>query len=94
MEEVRLIANPQLLANEKQTNILKLKDINFIDKLQNLLREHYTIYLSEKSVEKIIHKINIEIDEIKIDRIINECLESCIEKVIEDNKFDFCLPFD
>ena len=44
---------------------LKLKDINFIDKLQNLLREHYTIYLSEKSVEKIIHKINIEIDEIR-----------------------------
>ena len=92
MEEVRLIANPQLLANEKQTKISK--DINFIDKLQNLLREHYTIYLSEKSVEKIIHKINIEIDEIKIDRIINECLETCIGKVIEENKFDFCLPFD
>ena len=82
------------MINKKKNKNNKSKDINFIDKLQNLLRDHYTIYLSEKSVEKIIHKINIEIDEIKIDRIINECLESCIEKVIEDNKFDFCLPFD
>ena len=94
MEEVRLIANPQLLANDKQKKNLKFKDINFIDKLQNLLRDHYTIYLSEKSVEKIIHKIDNEINNILIDRIINECLESCIEKVIEENKFDFCLPFD
>ena len=92
MEEVRLIANPQLLANDKQKKISK--DIDFIDKLLNLLREHYNIYLSEKSLEKIINKIDIEINEIKIDRIINECLEFCIEKVIEENKFDFCLPFD
>ena len=92
MEELRLIANPQLLSNNKQIKITK--DIDFIDKLQNLLRDHYNIYLSEKSIEKIQIKIDNEINEIKIERIINECLENLIKKVIEENKFDFCLPFD
>tara|TARA_Y100001970_G_scaffold251795_1_gene324988 strand:- start:255 stop:536 length:282 start_codon:yes stop_codon:yes gene_type:complete len=93
MEEVRLIANPYLLANDKQKNNSN-KNINFLEKFRILLREYYDIYLSEKSVEDIKIKIDYEINDILIHRIINECLDSCIEKVIEENKFDFCLPFD
>ena len=91
MDEARLIANPCLLAQCRQ-NVPN--DINFLDKLNDLLRDYYDIYLSNKSIHTIKLKIDDEIDNILIDRIINECLESCIEKIIQENKFDFCLPFD
>jgi len=92
MEDLRLIANPYLLANETINNISK---IDFNDKLKNLLREEYNnIYLSDKTILKIKTIIDEEISLLRINQIIQECLDSCIHQVIEENKFDFCLPFD
>ena len=92
MEDLRLIANPHLLANIKKNNI---SDINFIDKLKLLLREEYNnIYLSDTIIYKIKSIIDEEIYLLRINRIITECLNSYIDQVIEENKFDFCLPFD
>ena len=92
MEDLRLIANPHLLANTKKNNI---SDINFIDKLKLLLREEYNnIYLSDTIIYKIKSIIDEEIYLLRINQIITECLNSYIDQVIEENKFDFCLPFD
>ena len=92
MEDLRLIANPYLLANETINNISK---IDFNDKLKNLLREEYNnIYLSDKTILKIKTIIDEEISLLRINQIITECLNSYIDQVIEENKFDFCLPFD
>tara|TARA_Y100000590_G_C15628138_1_gene980144 strand:- start:54 stop:332 length:279 start_codon:yes stop_codon:yes gene_type:complete len=92
MEDLRLIANPHLLANTKKNNI---SDINFIDKLKLLLREEYNnIYLSDPIIYKIKSIIDEEIYLLRINQIITECLNSYIDQVIEENKFDFCLPFD
>ena len=92
MEDLRLIANPYLLANETINNISK---IDFNDKLKNLLREEYNnIYLSDTIIYKIKSIIDEEIYLLRINQIITECLNSYIDQVIEENKFDFCLPFD
>ena len=92
MEDLRLIANPYLLANETINNISK---IDFNDKLKNLLREEYNnIYLSDKTIYKIKFIIDEEIYSLRINQIVTECLNSYIDQVIEENKFDFCLPFD
>ena len=40
MEDLRLIANPYLLANTKKNNI---SEINFYDKFKILLREEYGV---------------------------------------------------
>ena len=92
-ETLRLIANPTLLANEKKRQ--KVVRDTFHDKLGNLLKSEYSdVYLSDQTVEKIRGVIKNEINNLMIDRLVNECLESCIEEVINLNKFDFCLPFD
>lgn len=92
MEDFRLIANPQLLANNKRS--IKTS-ITYFDKLKGLLTEEYhDIYLSDKIIHSIINHINKEINNIMIDRIIEECLDACIEEVINLNKFDFCIPFE
>ena len=92
MEDLRLIANPYLLANEITNNI---SEINFNDKLKTLLREEYNnIYLSDTIIYKIKSIIDEEIYLLRINQIITECLNSYIDQVIEENKFDFCLPFD
>ena len=33
-------------------------------------------------------------NELMINRIVNDCIESCIDEVINKNKFDFCIPFE
>ena len=92
MEDLRLIANPYLLANEITNNI---SEINFNDKFKILLREEYNnIYLSDTIIYKIKSIIDEEIYLLRINQIITECLNSYIDQVIEENKFDFCLPFD
>lgn len=92
MEDLRLIANPHLLANTKKKNI---SELDFNDKLKLLLREEYNnIYLSDKIIYKIKFIIDEEIYSLRINQIITECLNSYIDQVIEENKFDFCLPFD
>jgi len=92
-ETLRLIANPTLLANEKKRQ--KVVRDTFHDKLGNLLKSEYSdIYLSDQTIGRLRELIKNEINNLMIDRIINECLETCIEEVINQNKFDFCLPFD
>ena len=92
MEDLRLIANPHLLANETTNNI---SEIDFNDKLKILLREEYNnIYLPDNIIYKIKNIIDEEIYSLRINQIVTECLDSCINQVIEENKFDFCLPFD
>jgi len=92
MEDLRLIANPYLLANEITNNI---SEINFNDKFKILLREEYNnIYLPDNIIFKIKNIIDEEIYSLRINQIVTECLDSCIHQVIEENKFDFCLPFD
>ena len=92
MEDLRLIANPYLLANETTNNI---SEIDFNDKLKTLLREEYNnIYLPDNIIYKIKNIIDEEIYSLRINQIVTECLDSCINQVVEENKFDFCLPFD
>jgi len=92
MEDLRLIANPYLLANETTNNI---SEIDFNDKLKILLREEYNnIYLPDNIIYKIKNIIDEEIYSLRINQIVTECLDSCINQVVEENKFDFCLPFD
>ena len=91
-DSLRLIANPNLLANEKRQKVVR---DTFHDKLGTLLKGEYSdIYLSDQTIEKIRKVIKNEINNLMVDRIVNECLESCIEEVKNQNKFDFCLPFD
>ena len=97
MDDARLLANPYLLASEK---INVNKDNKYIEipihqKLKLFLNDCYkNIYLSDTKIKEIQIIINNQINQILIDNIISECLDSCIEEVIEDNKFDFCIPFD
>jgi len=93
MEDARLIANPYLLANEKSN--YKINKMTIFDKLKIFLNESYKdIYFSDKKIIEIENIINDQIKEIIIDQFITECLDSCIENIIEENKFDFCIPFD
>ena len=92
MDDLRLIANPYLLANEITNNI---SELDFNNKLKLLLREEYNnIYLPDNIIYKIKNIIDEEIYSLRINQIVTECLDSCINQVIEENKFDFCLPFD
>ena len=92
MDDLRLIANPYLLANEITNNI---SELDFNNKLKTLLREEYNnIYLPDNIIYKIKNIIDEEIYSLRINQIVTECLDSCINQVIEENKFDFCLPFD
>ena len=44
---------------------------------------------------KISKLINDYIDDLLIQRIVNECITNIIDDIIENSdKFDFCLPFD
>ena len=92
MEDARLIANPYLLANNKN---VPEENISFFNELKGLLKKEYSdIYLSDKIINNIKDKIDNEIYSLRINQIITECLDSCISRIIEENKFDFCLPFD
>lgn len=96
-DDARLLANPYLLANEK---IIVNKDHNNISisihqKLKSFLNDSYkNIYFSDKKIIMIQNIIDDQINDIIIDNIISHCLDKIIIEVIEQNKFDFCIPFD
>ena len=92
---LRLIANPIHLVSETGH---KYKD-RYIDsnsKLSEFLNEKYqNVYLSDLNLKEIGKLINTYIDDLLIQRIVNECINNIIEDIIETNdKFDFCLPFE
>ena len=95
MEDLRLIANPLLLASDRRSRTTTIVNDSFKEKLHKLLSYEYSdIYLSENTINKIHDNITYEINELMINRIINDCIESCIDEVINKNKFDFCIPFE
>ena len=93
-DDLRLIANPLHLSDVKVIkNDVKKEDYN--DVLKNTLSIQYpTIYLSDTNLNDIKAIIEEYIKDINTTRIVDSTLSELIEKVIEENKFDFCLPFD
>ena len=93
LEDLRLIANPlhfqvKVIKTKKETK-------NYIDILKNTISIKYpNIYLSDDNLKDISISIDNYIKNINIIRIIDRLLNEIIEKVIEENKFDFYLPFD
>ena len=66
-----------------------------MDLLKNTLTIKYPdIYLSELNINEIDNIINNYMNDIKTNRIIDEILNKIIREVIEENKFDFCIPFN
>lgn len=95
MNDLRMIANPQLLASEKITINKNTNEYSFPEKLKDILDiEFCGIYISKETVTKIETNIREEINNIMIERIVQDCLDTCIENVIKEKKFDFSLPFD
>jgi|TARA_B110000881_G_C18169314_1_gene314585 hypothetical protein len=94
--ELRLIANPIHLKNEKIKKETKKNKNNTDRKLQEFLNEKYLkVYLSELNFKEIITSIDTYINDILIQRIVNESINNIIDDIIENStKFDFCLPFD
>ena len=92
--DLRLIANPLHLSDVKIIkNDIKKEDYN--DILKNTLSIQYpTIYLSDTNLNDIKTIIDDYIKDINTTRIVDSTLSELIEKVVEENKFDFCLPFD
>ena len=43
---------------------------------------------------KVFTYIHSEINNMMIDRIVEDCIDKCIQDVIRRNKFDFLIPFD
>ena len=97
MDDARLLANPYLLANEK-VNVNKEDqkiEIPIHQKLKYFLNDSYkNIYFSDKKINMIQNIIEDQIDDIIIDNIISQCLDDIITEITENNKFDFCIPFD
>lgn len=93
-DDLRLIANPLHLSDVKVIkNDVKKEDYN--DILKNTLSIQYpTIYLSDTNLNDIKTIIDDYIKDINTTRIVDSTLSELIEKVVEENKFDFCLPFD
>ncbi len=92
--DLRLIANPQHLSNVK---VFKkdIKKVDYNDILKNTLSIQYpNVYLSDFNLNHIKKLIDDYIKDINTNRIIDSLLSELIEKVVEENKFDFCLPFD
>jgi len=93
LEDLRLMANPlhlqiNVIKNEKDT-------INFNDVLKNTISIKYpNIYLSDDNLKDISISIDNYIKNINIIRIIDSLLNEIIDKILEENKFDFYLPFD
>jgi len=93
--ELRLIANPVHLISETGHKC-KNKHIDSNSKLSEFLNKKYqNVYLSDLNLKEIAKLIDIYIDDLLIQRIVNECITKLIEDIIENNdKFDFCLPFE
>lgn len=97
MDNYRILANPSLLADEKNENNMNIK-ISFCDKLKGIISHEYSeIYIPEETYDKINSSIKYHINDLVINQIVNESLNSIIEQVVinhKDKKFDFFLPFD
>ena len=93
LSELRLIANPIHLVPEK---IHKNEPIAKNPKLSDYLCNKYpNVYLSDINFKEITKLIDTYINELLIQRIVNECITNIINDIIEkSDKFDFCLPFD
>jgi len=97
MENLRILANPSLLADEKNEMDMNIK-ISFRDKLKEIISHEYSeIYIPEETYDKINSSIKYHINDLVINQIINESINCIIERVIleyKDKKFDFFIPFD
>ena len=94
MEQLRLIANPHLLANEQYTNHEINKYVNEYIQDDLIISEYNEIYIPMILTDKIKQYIDLEINNMMTHRIIEDCIERCIQEVIRQNKFDFIIPFD
>jgi hypothetical protein len=95
MEDLLLIANPAHLREIEVKVDRKKCPPKHEDKLYDVIRARYNnIYLSPRSIKHIGKMIDKEIEEIIEARSVNDCMEYILTEVIEQNKFDFCLPFD
>ena len=102
LTELRLIANPIHLSEEKEKGLRKVMasdsksiDIYYLDKLkQTISIKHPTIYLSEFNLSYIDENIDAYINNVNTLRIVGHVVNKMIDEVIDKNKFDFCLPFD
>jgi len=94
--DLRLIANPIHLKNEKLQQGVKMNQNNNDSKLNEFLNGKYPkVYLSELNLEEITKSIDTYINKLLIQRVVNETINTMIDDVIENSdKFDFCLPFD
>lgn len=93
-EDLRLIANPLHLSDVKVIKKEK-KSIDYNDILKNTISIKYpNVYLSDNNLDDINKHIDNYIKDINIDRFVDNILREMIEIVVEENKFDFCLPFD
>jgi hypothetical protein len=97
MENLRILANPSLLADEKSEMNVNIK-ISFRDKLKEIISHEYNeIYIPEETYNKINSSIKYHINDLVINQIVNESINCIIERVIleyKDKKFDFFIPFD
>lgn len=97
MDNYRILANPSLLADEKNESMCDTK-ISFCDKLKGVISHEYNeIYIPQETYDKINTSIKYHINDLVINQIVNESINSIIEKVIleyKDKKFDFFIPFD
>ena len=94
MDSLRLIANP-LLLNDVQQNDYNINNISFKEKLKILLQSEFdNVYLSDKWISELNDIILDKIDSLMIYRIVEECINDCIGIIIQENKFDFHIPFD
>ena len=94
VDDLRLIANPLHLSDVK---VIKndIQKVDYNDILKNTLSIQYpTIYLSDINLNDIKKLIDDYIKDINTTRVVDSLLSELIEKVIEDNKFDFCIPFN
>ena len=94
VDDLRLIANPLHLSDVK---VIKndIQKVDYNDILKNTLSIQYpTIYLSDINLNDIKKLIDDYIRDINTTRVVDSLLSELIEKVVEENKFDFCLPFD
>jgi len=99
MEALRLIANPIHLICEKQKHVDNAtynQKEDFNSNIKEILNDKYKkVYLSDLNYKEIIILVDNYIDNILIQRIVNDCLTKLIEDTIDNSdKFDFCLPFD
>ena len=94
LSELRLIANPIHLVPEKIQK--KEEKINTNIKLNEFLYKKYPkVYLSDINFKEITKVIDTYINDLLIQRIVNETINVMIDDIIENSdKFDFCLPFD